>query len=117
MGKIGLVLDCSDPEALAEFWSAALGWTSLGAAGNYVALVDPDGVMPALLLQKVPEPKSGKNRMHFDVHTPDIAEEATRLEELGASRLEHEPRTEFGGNWVLMADPEGNEFCVCDSEL
>jgi hypothetical protein len=70
--KIGLVLDCHDPEALAEFWSEALGYTTLGGAGNYVMLVDGDGQGPKLLLQRVPEPKPGKNRMHFDVETPEV---------------------------------------------
>ena len=117
MAKIGLVLDCAQPEALAEFWSGALGWVTLGEAGNYVAVADPEGVAPALLLQRVPEPKSGKNRMHLDIHTPDIEAEATRLEGLGATRQEPEQMSEHGTNWVLMADPEGNEFCICDSEL
>ena len=117
MGKLGLVLDCSDPEMLAEFWSAALGWANLGGAGSYVALADPEGVAPALLLQKVPEPKSGKNRMHLDIHTPEIEDEATRLEGLGATRLDPEVKCEHGTNWVLMADPEGNEFCVCDGGI
>ena len=52
---IGLVLDCTDPTELARFWSEALGYITLGAAGNYVTLVDPDGLRPKLLLQAVPE--------------------------------------------------------------
>jgi predicted enzyme related to lactoylglutathione lyase len=111
---IGLVLDCTDPDALAGFWSEALGYTNLGGAGNYVMLVDPDGVKPKLLLQAVPETKTAKNRMHFDIETPNIEDEAARLESLGARRLEADTRNEFGTNWVIMADPEGNEFCVCD---
>ena len=111
---IGLVLDCSDPTELARFWSQALGYTTLGGAGNYVMLIDADGVKPKLLLQAVPEPKAVKNRMHLDIETPDVEDEATRLESLGARRLEEDLRTEHGSNWVIMADPEGNEFCVCD---
>ena len=57
---LGLVLDCADPAKLAEFWSAAIGYTTLGAAGNYVLLVDPDGHWPKLLLQRVDEPKSAR---------------------------------------------------------
>jgi predicted enzyme related to lactoylglutathione lyase len=113
---IGLVLDCADPVALARFWSEALGYTTVGEAGNYVMLVDEDGVRPKLLLQAVPEVKATKNRMHLDVHVPDIEGEAARLESLGARRLERDARTEFGTNWVIMADPEGNEFCLCHSE-
>ena len=111
---IGLVLDCADPDRLAAFWSAALGYTTLGGAGSYVMLVDPSGPQPKLLLQPVPEAKTGKNRMHLDIETPAVDDEVTRLENLGARRLEGEPRAEHGTRWVIMADPEGNEFCVCD---
>ena len=113
--SIGLVLDCSDPGELARFWSQALGYTNVGAAGSYVMLVDPDGAMPKLLLQAVPEAKGTKNRMHLDIETPDIDAEAARLESLGARRLDSDRHAEFGSNWVIMADPEGNEFCVCDA--
>ena len=67
--KLGLVLDCADPDKLAEFWSAAIGYTTLGGAGSYVLLVDETGRQPKLLLQRVDELKSGKNRMHFDIET------------------------------------------------
>lgn len=114
---IGLVLDCPNPELLARFWSEALGYTTLGGAGNYIMLVDADGVKPKLLLQAVPEPKTSKNRMHLDIETPHVDDEVARLESLGARRLESEVRHEHGTNWVIMADPEGNEFCVCDGGL
>ena len=111
---IGLVLDCTHPTELAQFWSEALGYTTLGGAGNYVMLVDPDSIRPKLLLQAVPEPKAVKNRMHLDIETPDVEGEAARLETLGARRLEGRARREHGSSWLIMADPEGNEFCVCD---
>ena len=113
--KLGLVLDCADPDKLAEFWSAAIGYTTLGGAGSYVLLVDETGRQPKLLLQRVDEPKSGKNRMHFDIETPTVDEEAARLEGLGAQRVEPDAIEEHGTRWVVMADPEGNEFCVCNS--
>jgi predicted enzyme related to lactoylglutathione lyase len=112
--SIGLALDCSDPDLLARFWAEALGYSTLGREGVYVMLVDPDGVRPKLLLQVVPEPKTAKNRMHLDIHVADIETEVVRLESLGARRLDAEARNELGTNWVIMADPEGNEFCVCD---
>jgi predicted enzyme related to lactoylglutathione lyase len=112
--KMGLVLDCADPAALADFWSAALGYTTLGGAGSYVLLVDEAGVQPKLLLQGVPEKKAGKNRMHLDIEVGDIEAEAARLESLGAQRVASEQMHEHGTSWVLMIDPEGNEFCVCD---
>jgi predicted enzyme related to lactoylglutathione lyase len=113
--SIGLVLDCADPETLARFWIDALGLQRLGAAGNYVLLVSPSGALPKLLLQRVGEPKVAKNRMHLDIETPDVDGEVTRLETIGARRLESEARAEHGSRWVIMADPEGNEFCVCNA--
>ena len=114
VAKLGLVLDCADPDRLAEFWSAAIGYTTLGRAGGYVLLVDESGLQPKLLLQRVDEPKAGKNRMHFDIETPTVDEEAARLEALGAQRIAADPIEEHGNRWIVMADPEGNEFCVCN---
>jgi len=113
--SISLVLDCRDPKALAEFWAPALGYKDVGSVENYTLLVPEAVPGPRLLLQRVPEEKDGKNRMHLDIHTADIEAEAARLELLGARRVETEPRSEFGHAWVLMSDPEGNEFCVCDA--
>ncbi len=111
---IGLVLDCADPDKLADFWAPALGYVNLGSAGAYVALF-PDGRPgPKLLLQRVAEPKAVKNRTHFDIETHDIEAEAARLEHLGATRVDPAARHEHGSTWILMTDPEGNEFCVCD---
>jgi predicted enzyme related to lactoylglutathione lyase len=113
--SIGLVLDCADPERLAAFWAAALGYANVGSAGSYALLLDEAGSGPKLLLQRVPEPKAGKNRMHFDIETPTVDEEVTRLEGLGATRIERDAIEEHGNRWVVMADPEGNEFCVCNA--
>jgi len=111
--QIGMVLDCRDPDALAQFWSEALDYRTLGGAGNYVLLVDPDDRAPKLLLQRVAEGKTGKNRMHLDIETAHVDDEVMRLEQLGAIRVE-DPQEEHGSRWVVMNDPEGNEFCVCD---
>jgi predicted enzyme related to lactoylglutathione lyase len=111
---IGLVLDCADPERLAAFWAPALDYVSLGTAGAYAVLVPDARPGPKLLLQRVPEPKVAKNRMHLDIETPDIDAEAARLEALGARRVRPETLHEHGSTWILMTDPEGNEFCVCD---
>ena len=115
MSAFGLVLDCADPETLAEFWAAALGYVPLGSAGNDVALVPPTPGRPKLLLQRVPEPKTTKNRMHLDIETPDIEPEAARLEKLGGTRQGAETRSEHGSTWIVMADLERNELCVCDA--
>jgi predicted enzyme related to lactoylglutathione lyase len=116
VARLGLVLDCHDPDSLATFWSQALGYDLLGEAGSYVVLLPPAGQSGSqLLLQRVPEAKQGKNRMHFDIHVSDIEAEASRLVDLGAVRVQTEPISEHGTTWVLLQDPEGNEFCVCDA--
>src|SRR5438309_9975111 len=101
--QLGLVLDCADPDKLAEFWSAAIGYTTLGGAGNYVLLVDETGQQPKLLLQRVEEPKRGKNRMHFDIETPTVDEEVARLESLGARRIEPDAIGGHGNRWMVIA--------------
>jgi predicted enzyme related to lactoylglutathione lyase len=62
----------------------------------------------------VDEPKTVKNRMHLDIEVADIRAEADRLVALGATRISEGPCSEHGSTWLLMNDPEGNEFCVCD---
>ena len=111
----GLVLDCADPERLAEFWAEALGYANVGSAGVYVALYPREGTGPKLLLQRVTEPKATKNRMHLDIEVPDIEAEAGRLSGLGAQRVSDDTCSEHGSTWILMVDPEGNEFCICDN--
>ena len=115
MTKLGLVLDCTDPEQLATFWAEALDYVIVGGAGAYVMLLPKEPGPPQLLLQRVPEAKSAKNRMHLDIHVADIDIEATRLEGLGAKRVSSSAFDEHGTQWHLMADPEGNELCVCNS--
>jgi len=111
---MGHVLDCRDPEALAPFWAEALGYVMLGSVENYVLLVPDSRSGPKLLLQRVPEDKAGKNRMHLDIEVPQIEHLATRLQGMGAQRLRSDVLAEHGSHWILMADPEGNEFCICD---
>lgn len=107
-----LVLDCRDPEQLAPFWRAALGYRGHYADEDLVVLVPELGTASPLLLQRVPEPKAVKNRMHLDVIVDDVENEARRLERLGARRIDHEVQTFGGTEWVRLADPEENEFCV-----
>ena len=114
MTRLGLVLDCADPDELAKFWAPALGYTVAGGAGAYVLLLPPDPTRPKLLLQRVPESKSAKNRMHLDIEVADVEAEVVRLEALGGRRVHAGAMSEFGTTWQVMTDPEGNELCVCD---
>jgi len=109
---IHIVLDCADPKLLGEFWSKALGYEVAGYAEQWGMLKGPrDG--DVFLLQRVDEPKSVKNRMHIDVTTPDIEAKATELVGYGAKRLSDGTMSQFSAEWIVMTDPEGNEFCVC----
>ncbi len=114
MAGINLTLDSNSPKTLASFWIGALGYQHRQIDDQYVVLAGaPDGI-PDLLLQGVPEPRTAKNRMHIDIMVPDFEAEAVRLEGLGARRLEASTRSELGVSWIVMSDPEGNEFCVGD---
>ncbi|MDX2344209.1 MAG: VOC family protein [Acidimicrobiia bacterium] len=138
---IQVTFDAFDPMALAEFWAAALGyvlqpppagfasWDEFADANNIpvenrndlAAIVDPNEVGPRVLFQRVPEVKSAKNRVHLDVnagggHDVEYADRVDAVDrhvdhlvDLGATKIET-----FGqrGYWVVMQDPEGNEFCV-----
>ena len=107
-----LVLDCADPKRLAEFWCAALDYREYYAEANLAVLVPKRGSASPLLLQGVPEPKVGKNRMHVDIVVDDVEAEVHRLQTLGASRIDEIVQSFGGTRWVRMSDPEQNEFCV-----
>ena len=102
-----VIIDCADPERLAAFWSGLLGRPIVGRTGPYVWLGRVDGL--GMGFQKVAEPPTtGKNRLHLDLAAADPAAEQARIEALGGRRLqEYAP-----GGFLVMADPEGNEFCV-----
>jgi catechol 2,3-dioxygenase-like lactoylglutathione lyase family enzyme len=111
--RVSVVLDCKDPDALAPFWEAALGYRLVDRADGYriLAPLDDEPPGPVLILQPVPEERSGKNRMHLDVHPADAREHIRLLESMGARRL-GTPIAAYGVEWQTMADPEGHEFCV-----
>ncbi len=111
--RINYVLDCANADTLAGFWAAALGFER-GAwrpPSPYVSLTRPGAGQPEMLLQQVPEPKLGKNRMHLDLRVADSEAEVGRLVGLGA-RVLHGPHDDEGHWTTVLADPEGNEFCV-----
>jgi predicted enzyme related to lactoylglutathione lyase len=111
----GLVPTAPTPSFSACSGPPALGYVRVGEVGSYVALFPHGRPGPKLLLQRVAEPKVAKNRVHLDIEVPDIEAEAGRLVGLGASRRRDSTHNERGTTWVLMADLEGNESCVCDA--
>ena len=110
--RFTFTLDSDQPEALAAFWAEVLGYKSLGGFGAFWPLVPTDENEPMFVIQQVAEPKQGKNRMHLDLHVDDVDSEVTRLEALGAQRVTRTAVAEHDHQWFVMADPEGNEFCV-----
>ncbi|MFD5202247.1 VOC family protein [Streptomyces sp. NPDC058375] len=101
-----LIVDATDPERLAAFWSELLGRPIVGRTGPYVWLRREHGL--GLGFQRTDEPRRSKNRMHIDVSAPDPAAGQRRVEALGGRRLEGYD----DGGFLVMADPEGNEFCI-----
>jgi len=133
-GRLQITFDCLDPAREGTFWAAALAYPALDVEGwhNFLrsqgrseddlnatfAIEDPAGVRPGMFFQRVPEPKSVKNRVHLDLAAPaaDSSDRAEvidafveRLTALGAHRVH---AVEEDGYFVVMTDPEGNEFCV-----
>ncbi len=107
-----IVLDTPDPRTLAAFWTETSGWTIVGQGDNYAALARPDGIGPRLELIQVTDPKVAKNRVHLDVAPfagDDLAAEVSRIRDLGATPADVGQGEQ---TWVVLADPDGNEFCV-----
>jgi predicted enzyme related to lactoylglutathione lyase len=113
--RIEIGIDCQNPQFLAPFWAAALGYGvgQLGPDGVYLVLEPPDAASPGVYLQRVPEPKEVKNRVHLDLYDPVPEQLISDLEAIGGNRLGLPRTTEEGSWWQVMADPEGNEFCIC----
>jgi hypothetical protein len=118
-----VTFDCADALTVGQFWAAALGrpldprasseLSAIGFAGRRDkvgwAPVEREND-PTWIFAKVPEPRTAKNRIHLDLTAPDPEAEVARLVELGAIRIAD--MEEYGYTWTVMADPEGNEFCV-----
>ncbi|WP_228973029.1 VOC family protein [Streptomyces sp. DH12] len=101
-----LIIDCVDAERVAAFWAELLGRPVAARTGPYVWLTRGPG--PGVGFQQVAAPTPGKNRVHFDVAAADPASARRRIEALGGRHL----REYAAGGFLVMADPEGNEFCV-----
>jgi predicted enzyme related to lactoylglutathione lyase len=110
---LAIVLDCFDLDRSAAFWCGVLGYRAEPSSpGRYQQLLPDDGNGVELLLQRVAEPKGTKKRMHVDLRVPDLDAETARVVALGARRVTAEPIEEYGWIWHVLADPDGNEFCV-----
>jgi hypothetical protein len=140
--RFQVAFDAADPRRLAGFWQQALGykeqdppegyasWEQWAVAmeipeerwGDVTALVDPEGVLPRLFFQKVPEPKSAKNRVHLDLNVGggrevDERERRSRVDAaverlVGLGATKQREFEEPDQRWIVMHDPEGNEFCL-----
>ncbi|HYN97730.1 MAG TPA: VOC family protein [Pilimelia sp.] len=111
--ELVVVVDCADLDRAAAFWCAALGYVEDGASvGSYRTLLPRDGDGIEVMLQRVPDGKGAKNRVHLDLRGPDLDAEVARLLALGARHTAGAPVVEDGWTWFVLADPDGNEFCV-----
>ena len=112
--RIGsVVINCSDFPAMFRFWQEALHYVPREEPEDgWVVLRDPEGRGVNVSLQRVTEPRVGRNRFHFDLYTTDPEAEVERLLALGATR--HPRRTEPDEDFTVLADPDGNLFCVVD---
>lgn len=107
-----VVIDCADHAVVIPFWEAALGWAAYPINDQFVGLRAPadQRIGFDILFQKVPEPKLAKNRAHIDFDAGDMGAEVERLVGLGGSKIAEHSLGSF--RWTVVADPEGNEFCV-----
>jgi len=122
------VIDSTDPRSLADWWAAALGWQKVYEADDEVVIVPAhvtdelirstpwEQVGPGLVFVRVPEGKAAKNRLHLDLapHTSDDRDaEIARLKAMGATEVDVGQGPDV--RWTVLADPQGNEFCVLSS--
>jgi hypothetical protein len=106
------LVDAADPVALGTWWASALGWVIVNDdPDDFEIRPEPDR-LPGLMFERVPEPKTHKNRLHLDFRPDDRDAEVERLLGLGAVRVDIGQGEQ---SWVVLADPEGNEFCILRS--
>jgi hypothetical protein len=107
-----VVVDCADPLRLGRWWADALGWTYWSEAIDEVEIRPTEDRLPGLIFGVVPEAKTIKNRLHLDFRPDNQNAEVERFLALGATRADVGQRSQ---SWVVLADPEGNEFCILGS--
>ncbi|MDX6319272.1 MAG: hypothetical protein QOD35_2672 [Nocardioidaceae bacterium] len=114
-GELVIVVDCSDLGRSARFWTEVLGYVDTGGGSStYRTLLPADGLGVEVLLQRVSDDKRDKNRVHLDLRTADLEDEVARVRGAGAHAVTLEPIVEAGWRWHVLADPDGNEFCVIE---
>jgi predicted enzyme related to lactoylglutathione lyase len=102
-------IDAKDPASLGRWWQQALGWVVVDEAPDVFEIRPAPDQLPGLLFVRVPDDKTVKNRLHLDFRPDDRDREVDRLLALGATRVDI---GQGDSTWVVLADPEGNEFCV-----
>ena len=107
-----VTVDAANPGRLADFWSQMLGYKVVYDSAEEVAIDKPDESGPEVLFIKVPEGKSVKNRLHFDLRPADQDAEVERALALGATHVDIGQERDPDVTWKVLADPEGNEFCI-----
>jgi catechol 2,3-dioxygenase-like lactoylglutathione lyase family enzyme len=109
------VINVADLDRAISFWTAALGYIVRSSDPDFAVLTDPKRRWSNVSLQLSPTPKQGRNRVHLDLYTPDQRGEVARLEGLGAQHIpwKYPPDADF----VVMTDPDGNEFCVIQTNM
>jgi len=107
-----IAIDAIEPRAVANFWCDVLGWQITDEDETGVSIAPPDGSWPTIDVLRVPERKSVKNRLHLDLRAdgPSTADELARLLAVGATRTDVGQGPDV--TWVVLSDPEGNEFCL-----
>ena len=107
-----LAIDCNDLDAMVAFWSELLAFQVLARDDTDALLAAAEDARPRLYLQKVPEPRSGKNRLHLDLDagSDELEPAVARAEAIGARRVESFEEDGYG--WWVLEDPEGNLFCI-----
>ena len=103
------VVDAHDPEALGRWWAEALGWVVVDDTPDEFEIRPAANRLPGLLFAAVPDTKVVKNRLHIDLRPDDRDAEVARLVAMGATRADVGQGDE---TWIVLRDPEGNEFCV-----
>ncbi len=106
------IIDPRDPAALGRWWEEALGWVVVDDDPDQFEIRPAPDRLPGLVFVRVPQPKRVKNRLHLDFRPDDRDREVERMLSLGASRADIGQGDQ---SWVVLADPEGNEFCILSS--